>query len=170
MKYAFTCDWGVCFRRNAEKIFSPYKGQPITYLEIGVWEGRSMCWMFDNILTHPDSRAVAVEFKMRENGWANLERHMDRLTVYEGDSKLIVPRLGEKFDLIYIDGDHSAKGVMFDSVACWKIAKDIILWDDYTKTDNGCEVKKGLDHFFACIPSNEYTVLVDNEQYAVKKR
>jgi len=35
-----------------------FKGKPnIAYLEVGAYEGRSVMWMHDNVLTHPTSRA-----------------------------------------------------------------------------------------------------------------
>ena len=102
--YDFTHDWAAAFRENAEKLFSKYKGQPITYLEIGTFEGNSLCWMCDHILTHPDARAVSVDMKIQHKGWKNLKRHIDRmgdrLQILEGDSKVILPSLSEKYDII----------------------------------------------------------------------
>jgi len=59
----FTKKW---FRDRNQGTFSEYvhpkfEGLPITYLEIGVFEGMSMCWMIQHILTHPDSKAVGVD-------------------------------------------------------------------------------------------------------------
>jgi len=59
----FTRSW---FRnRNLETfrtyVYPAWAGQPITYLELGVFEGMSMCWMLQRVLTHPAARAVGVD-------------------------------------------------------------------------------------------------------------
>lgn len=167
--YVFTADWTKAFLENAPKLFAKYKDQPVNYLEVGVMEGRSMCWMLDNILTHPDARAVGVDVNVRPNGWKNLERHGDKVKIIVGDSYDVVSKLNEKFDIIYIDGGHSPKQVMFDSVACWEIAKDIILWDDYLVKNERCHAQKGIDNFLACVPQVDYKVIMSNAQFAVRK-
>lgn len=167
--YKITWDWAVPFRSTAERILPRFKDKPITYLEIGVYEANSLCWMLDNILTHPDSRAIGVEYNMQPNGWHNIERHKDKVQIFEGDSKIIVPGLNQKFDIIYIDGDHSAKGALFDTVHCWNKAKGIVIWDDYRKFCSDNHVWAAIKGFFSCIPAREYKVLVDNYQFAVER-
>ncbi len=59
----FTRNW---FRmRNLatfrEFVHPVWAGKPITYLELGVFEGMSMCWMMQHILTHPKARAVGID-------------------------------------------------------------------------------------------------------------
>jgi len=61
--FRFTRNW---FRRRNQATFEEYvlpmwAGKPITYLEIGVYEGQSLTWMMQNVLTHPDSRAVGID-------------------------------------------------------------------------------------------------------------
>lgn len=171
--YDFTWDWAAFFRENGEKLFSKYRGHPCTYLEIGTYEGNSLCWMCDNILTHPEARAVSVDMKIQDKGWKNLQRHIDRmgsrLQIMEGDSKVIVPRLNEKFDMIYIDGDHSSKGCLFDSVAVWQNARGIVLWDDYRKFEHHHHVWQGVKSFFECVPKREYKIVCDNYQFGVER-
>lgn len=171
MKYQFEHeDFSSNFRKNAQILFDEFKGKPTNYLEIGTLEGRSVCWMMDNILTHPLCRATCVDMKIRPLGWHNLSFH-SKIECFEGNSRLIIPYLKTKFDIIYIDGDHSARGCLFDSVNCWELARDIILWDDYKDTACGCSVKKAVSNFLDCIPKNEYEVILDqNEQFAIRKR
>jgi hypothetical protein len=51
--YNFSEDW---FTENIPvwlKVLSPFKGKPnLNYLEIGVFEGRSVIWMLENIQTY----------------------------------------------------------------------------------------------------------------------
>lgn len=59
----FTVAW---FRKRnlssfREHVHPQFAGKPTLYLELGVFEGMSMCWMLQKVLTHPDSRAVGVD-------------------------------------------------------------------------------------------------------------
>jgi predicted O-methyltransferase YrrM len=165
-------DWAEPFRENVKNLFFSMANKPLNYLEVGVFEGRSACYMLDNVLTHPDSRATLIDCKVQENGWNNLQRHHDRIRVYEGDSRVVLPKLSEKFDIIYIDGDHSARGALFDSVLCWLLLKPggYMLWDDYRLGLDGCNVEVGVKAFLSCIPKSEYIVLLENAQYCVKSK
>jgi len=136
-----------------------------------VYEGRSACWMLDNVLTHPLCQTVLVDNKIQDNGWKNLERHAARFDTYLGDSKVILPRMCGEFDIIYIDGDHSAKGALFDSVACWPRLKvgGIMLWDDYRRFEPEYGVWIAVNRFCECLNNKDFRVVLDNYQYAVEK-
>jgi hypothetical protein len=167
--YQFTSDWCTDFRKNCETLFWKFREQPINYLEIGIWEGRSACWMLDNILIHPGSKYTGVDIHLRKTTMSNLESHKDKVTVYEGDSRVVLPRIDEKFDIIYIDGDHSALGALTDSVLCWTKAKKFILWDDYRLFVPGNNVYEGVNSFVSCLNVNQYKIAVDNYQYCIEK-
>lgn len=57
----FTSDFFKGNIPNWERWLAPFKGQPVTALEIGSYEGRSACWLLENILTHPDARLLCVD-------------------------------------------------------------------------------------------------------------
>jgi len=66
----------------------------------------------------------------------------------KGTSQAVIPTLNEKFDLIYIDGDHSYEATKSD----WEMTKDkwekFILFDDYhmaTKNDPGIQCSMLID-------------------------
>lgn len=176
--YTFSSDWAGPFRENAT-IFNKFKNSPINYLEIGLFEGRSACWMLDNILLHPDSRLTSIEsinfneysptaFKIAQK---NLERHADKIEFLVGDSKEILPTLkGRLFDIIYIDGDHSSLGALTDSVMCWELARDYILWDDYLLEMNDFTVYKGVNAFISCLPTDTYQNVINNYQFGIRKK
>ena len=75
-KYNFTTDWFTTHIRLWKKVLADFKNKPnIHYLEIGVFEGRSLIWMLENILTHPTSKATALDIfprKLQEGFLANL--------------------------------------------------------------------------------------------------
>lgn len=168
--YQFTHDWAQAFRNNVADAFSHLADRPLQYLEVGVYEGQSACYMLDTVLIHPESRATLIDHKVQDQGWLNLERHLDKITVYEGNSRVILPRLADKFDIIYIDGDHSSRGAIFDSVLCWLRLNDwgYIIWDDYQKHDDGCGVNLAVDNFLACLPKHQYKVIFNNFQICVQ--
>jgi len=55
----------LAFKRNIRAFYEHVKPcwaeKPCLYLEIGVFEGMSLVWMLNNILTHPDARAVGID-------------------------------------------------------------------------------------------------------------
>lgn len=138
----FSQDWSRHFVANAGKHLAPLAGTPLHYLEIGVFEGRSALWMLANVLTHPDSRMVGVDAwpvegdPFEERARANLAVAGERVELRKGPSDRVLrePRFErESFDIIYIDGDHTAFGALSDSVLAWPLLKvgGLCIWDDY---------------------------------------
>jgi hypothetical protein len=168
-KYEFYFDWCIDFRKNCETLFWKFRDRPISYLEIGIWEGRSACWMLDNILIHPESKYTGIDINLQGVVNKNLESHKEKVTIYEGNSSVIIPRINEEFDIIYIDGDHSALGALTDSVLCWDKAKQFILWDDYRMFCPGNNVFEGVNSFINCLNVNQFRVAIDNYQYCIER-
>lgn len=139
-KYKFTADW---FSHNIptwERILKPFKGKPnIHYLEIGVFEGMSAFWMLENILTHSTSTLTCIDIfpkLIEERFYANLKKSgfEDKVTVVKGISQKQLKRFSDNsFDIIYIDGGHTAVDVLADAVLSWPLLKEegIIIFDDY---------------------------------------
>lgn len=139
--YRFSEDW---FSHNIpvwQEVLGPLRGRPdLRYLEVGVFEGRSVVWMLENVLTHPGSRVTGLdlfptdgllrryEYNLRATGQAR------RATTIRGRSQIELRRLPpESFDVIYVDGSHTAGDVMADAVLSWVLLKDggILIFDDY---------------------------------------
>jgi hypothetical protein len=60
--YVFSKDWFSGRIPLWEHLMEPYVGKPgLNYLEIGVFEGRSLIWMLENVLTAPTARATAID-------------------------------------------------------------------------------------------------------------
>ena len=141
---------------------SPLKGLPLKYLEIGCYKGRSMCWMLLNILTHPKATATAmdpfigsIEHHIKNNGQKlqllpifknNIAQTKSEKKVriiqkfsQEGLVKLLSKNEEENYDIIYVDGSHTAYDVMTDAVLAWRLLKPngILIFDDYTWTFDG---------------------------------
>ncbi len=152
--YKFTVDW---FDSNISswELIKKYKNwgdqTPINIVEIGSFEGRSSCWIADNLLGHSSSRLYCIDnFKGSMEHTAehkkdlyerfkyniNCTKKTSQIVVLKGnsDEKLIELINNDIYaDLIYIDGSHLAKDVLVDAVLSWKILKKsgIMIFDDY---------------------------------------
>ncbi len=112
------------------------------YLEIGTWRGESIANLAP-ICNHCVSVSLSDE-EMNKFGWGipfqKLQRffskNLPNVTHIEANSqRMDFSKLNRKFDLIFIDGDHSFEGVKSDSQKVFGLLKDnnsIIIWHDYT--------------------------------------
>ncbi|OWK38609.1 class I SAM-dependent methyltransferase [Fimbriiglobus ruber] len=143
----FTEDW---FSYNVpvwERILAPFKGRPVSALEIGVFEGRSTVWFLDHVLTHPEATLTWVDtfgggaehMAMDLNGLearfrANAARFGAKVCGHVGRSQDVLRGMkGEPFDLVYVDGSHEAADVLADAVLAWPLLKvgGVLGFDDY---------------------------------------
>lgn len=136
-------------------------GQPCSCLEVGVYEGRSGCWLLDNILTHPDSSYTGIDLGEKHQdalrrGVRNLMQHQNeartRITAVEDDSRQALPNLiccGRRYDIIHIDGDHGETGCREDLFNSRLLLKPggMLIVDDYLHPDYG--VKRAVDGFLS---------------------
>ena len=179
-KYTFTSDWFTHNIPSWTRILSNMKGKPdLTYLEIGAWEGRSFFWVLDNILTHPSSRAIAIDIfegDEEQRFLDNVRRsgHSSKIRVIKGFSQQKLRDLKlNSIDLIYIDGDHRSKGVLMDAILSWDLLKDggILIFDDYKLfSDLPTEMRPefAID-VFRTLFRDEFQVLLNDYQFIVRK-
>jgi len=72
--YTFSQDWFTYNIPIWEKALADYKDKPgINYLEIGVFEGMSVLWMLENILTHPTAKVTGIDPYINENYISNVK-------------------------------------------------------------------------------------------------
>jgi predicted O-methyltransferase YrrM len=145
-KPTFSNTWFVQHEPIWTRVLAPFKGKPnLRYLEVGVFEGRSFLWMFENILTDPSSRAVAVDLfyhdglekRFRENlERAGIADRTETLVGYSND--MLRPMKKDSFDIIYIDASHTADNVIRDAVLAWDLLKrdGVLIFDDYAYRPN----------------------------------
>lgn len=154
----------------------------LNFLEIGSFEGRSACWLMEEVLTHESSCLTCIDpfTKSVENASTdlrNLRQRFDhntkewhnKMRVIQKQSGAALPELlvaHEKFDVIYIDGSHMACDVMFDAVNCFELLKlgGIMVFDDYLggKLTTIADVKPAVDAF---IFSYQHKINVFNVAY-----
>jgi predicted O-methyltransferase YrrM len=151
-KYIFSTDW---FSHNIpiwEQCLSKYKDMgDMHFLEIGCFEGRSTVWLLENILTNKSSKITCIDtfegsiehhihheyrrflptlFDIFCN---NIVHFADKVIIKQGKSQDILKGLNDKYDFIYIDGDHTATAVMEDAVLSFALLQPggIMIFDDY---------------------------------------
>lgn len=200
MQYVFTSDW---FSRNIpswkEKI-GGLAGQPnLRALEVGSYEGRSAVWLLENILTAPDSSITCVdtfemddEFREILNRMkiaipqnVNIEEMFDanvlatgvkeKVTKLKGRSAEMLRTLPlDSFDVIYIDGSHTARNVLRDAVLCWDLMKinGIMIFDDYRWNVFPEDILKSpgpaIDAFMHCF-DGEFVLVKHDYQVMLRK-
>ncbi len=161
--YQFTEDW---FSHNIpiwKQVLGAWFDQPgLTALEVGSWEGRSTCWMLDNLLTHESARltcidtfAGAVEHQVSYDATflKTIEQRFDFNVARTGSSTKVTKQVGpsreqlrsqplDAYDLAYIDGSHIAADVLEDALLVWALVKvgGILIFDDY-----GFQFQEGID-------------------------
>lgn len=156
-----------------------------SFLEIGSFEGRSTCWMLQNMLAHDGEMVCVDTFKGGEehDGFdlSDLRKTFDSnvgevagenqaievldKTSWEALSELVY--LDFEFDFIYVDGNHQTPEVLLDACLAFKLLKPkgIMLFDDYA---GGAGVGAAVDAFLAT-HQGLLTVILKHYQLAVQK-
>ncbi len=121
------------------------KESPISYLELGVFEGRSLFWVIENIFHSEKDFAVAVDRfpiteqrSTREIFFQNLEAcpRKKQVRIMEMDFRSGLIQLAQenrKFDFIYEDGSHISSETMETLCLAWPLLKEngLLVIDDY---------------------------------------
>ena len=167
--FEFTDLWAdnnIPFVAPVLRRFAQWK-ESIDYLEIGAYEGRNLAFMdwllpgklavsvidpwFDEAL-NPEAKYHAVEPRFQRN---TAKLGFPSLDIHKGFSTYALPRMleaGSSFDLIYVDGTHTALGVMIDLCFCAALLRvgGLMVLDDYWHQESeigGPGVKQAVDRF-----------------------
>jgi hypothetical protein len=134
-----------------------FAGRPgLSFLEVGSFEGKSTCWLLQNILTHETSRMTCIDVFYEEKSQGSYDttgldsyamsledrfEHNVRQTGARDRVKKVVGLSGamlrtlepSSYDFIYIDGSHIAADVLEDAVLAWQLLKPggVMTFDDY---------------------------------------
>jgi len=124
----------------------PFKLRPICYGEIGVYHGANVVSVLETYASHPASVAHAIDPWITnppyydESDKQLFDRNMDRFGVsdkvvrHQKRSHEAAHEFDDDyFDILYIDGDHSANTVLEDAVMYFRKVKvgGHIIFDDY---------------------------------------
>jgi predicted O-methyltransferase YrrM len=146
--FTFTHDWFSSKKGQFEKFLSSVAGGPCRLLEIGCHEGRSTCWLLQNIATHAESTITCVDTTLQPSFHANVAaaRGESKTNFIQGLSRLVLRRLPlDSYDFVYVDGGHRTVDVMEDAILSFRLLKvgGILAFDDY-KWDDSRLRKEGL--------------------------
>lgn len=180
----FTQDWFSSNIPNFEHIRAILSGNQ-NFLEVGSFEGRSTCWILENMLSdngtiycvdtfkggqeHSDLNLTKLRDVFEENVHAS-KKPNQTVRVLEKDSYVALAELiamYQSFDFIYVDGSHEAHDVLTDACLCFRLLKQggVMLFDDYA---GGQGVKDAFQMFYNAHHTKIEVVGV-NYQIAVRK-
>ncbi len=121
----------------------------LKFLEIGSWVGTSAIEQVKNILTGANSTITCVDnwedSKVEEYFDERTAPYADKIAKVKSDSKVwLEQNQDQRFDFIYIDGDHSAASIESDTRLSWPMLKvggvmaldDVLLNDETTQANN----------------------------------
>lgn len=198
--FNYTQSWFTS--RDFEKHIKLDINNEIHILEIGSYEGKSSVWFIENMLKNPKSTITCVDpwleytqnsvsentytqTKNRDEIFNRFKSNISKtgkennVNINRGYSFDVLKRLyidDKKFDLIFIDGNHTSKFVLEDSVLSYSLLKKdgYIIWDDYlwknphTTSTELTTPKLGVDSFINCYKGH-LDIIHKNYKCVVKK-
>lgn len=178
--------------------------RPLNCLEIGSHEGQSAMYFLKYILNNPKSSLICCDPWIKSH-WLNIKPHnlcyedifdlnlnnnkgMDKIKKYRGtNSELFREKWFSdlRFDIIYIDDDHTYEHTLENIENCWPKLKEggVMIFDDYDEKyfvntsnnkahDDGAHfcipVKKAVDEFLE-INSEGVEIIFKHYQILIRK-
>ena len=186
----FSREWFLGHIPLWEPIMTALEGRRTRVLEIGSYEGLSASYIIwrlpDARITCVDTFRGSVEDDRADRSLSELEEvfernvaHVDRSRVRKlvGDSRKVLLELaglGDRFDLIYVDGSHWGLDVIVDAALSWQVldVEGTLIFDDYqwAKLGTSALVRPGpaIDAFLGLVDGH-YELLFAEYQLAVRK-
>ena len=182
-------NWFDSQKYNFENHLTKFKGKPnLKFLQVGAYTGDASDWLLSSILLDPSSTLTDVDTWQgsdeREHKAMDFNAvygvYLNRMDKYEnvmsikGDSSYVLPNLKEKYDFIYIDGDHTEKAVYRDATDAWPLlkAEGILAFDDYLWGDDvhpSLRPRFAIDRFLE-EKQGEYVLLGQDYQIWIQKK
>ena len=191
----FTTNWFNANIKRFDAYLHQFKNRNyLNFLEVGSFEGRSTCWLLDNILTGQECTITCID--NFEGGYEHQNSdEIDLKNIYnlfihntkeygnkvitiksESNKALLSEQVREKkYDFIYIDGCHESKEVLEDAVLCWELLKEkgIMIFDDYGWGENvqdlNMKPKIAIESFINCYRKKLEILQVDYQVVLFKK-
>ena len=175
----FTQDWFSHNIPNFQKCMDALGESRNRFLEVGSYEGRSTCWLIGQIEGEGDVFSIdpfiglpEVEERFMSNIREAVKGKKVMTSHVKAPSHIGLARmidLKNKFDFIYIDGDHDPATTLTDAAMAWGLLRQggVMLFDDYEYPHE--PTKCGIDGFLIGFVG-KYDLLLKNYQLAVKKK
>jgi glycosyltransferase involved in cell wall biosynthesis/predicted O-methyltransferase YrrM len=188
----FSHDWTSQNIENWKVHLAPFERKPVEVLEIGSFEGRSAVFFleylqqsritcvdtFNGSAEHrdPASRHHSDVFNIERRFDKNLAGYVGRVEKLKGSSIEVLRGIHDReFDIVYVDGDHSASAVFADATQCWKLLREggVMIFDDYLwepQLPASLRPQSGIDAFLDAIDGQyellhkEYQVIICRTQ------
>jgi predicted O-methyltransferase YrrM len=200
--YNYTVDW-FGGGEDLKQIIKFDNQSELHILEIGSFEGRSTIWFLENLLKNSKSTITCVDpwtsysqnsdsfnsYDTENTEW-NFKTHKNtflyniaesgcesQVIVKDGFSHKILPELilqNKKYDIIYIDGNHTSPFVLTDAVFSWYLLNNngFMIFDDYLwghgSIDTLLTPKLAIDSFINIYDSH-FVVVWDEYKKAIQK-
>lgn len=186
----YTNGWFDNSEHYFNQLLAEYKNKDVKFLEVGSWEGRSTCWMLDNILTAKNSSITCID--SWQGGWehsendmlevekkflSNTSQYSSKVDIVKSLSKeglISIQDRKEYYDFIYIDGGHTMLDVMTDGILAIDLLKPggIIAFDDYMWGQDQPQhliPKVGIDALVMAL-QEEFDILLSGYQIWMRKK
>jgi predicted O-methyltransferase YrrM len=132
---------GCFFRPNYERGMLIYalvrKHSVRSYLEIGFGRGYSAVCAAKAMTDAGLEGTITVVDPVLDEGQISRMSQvfpaawLSRIRYAKGESAVVLPQIKERFDMVYIDGDHRYEAVKGDWAACREMFDRVALFDDY---------------------------------------
>jgi len=142
-------DWFSAYAKpNFEKYLIPLAGvDNLEFLQIGAYTGDASLWLAQNVLTGQNVELIDIDTWLGSDEEAHekinfvdvYNTYKQRLAPYPFVTSIInssfntIQFLQRYFHFVYVDGDHTAAGVLLDAELSWYRLRPngIIAFDDY---------------------------------------
>lgn len=174
-------------QKNFEDILRPeFESRSVKALQIGAYSGDASLWLTEHLnvrLTDVDTWEGSDEPVHHAMNWKSVEQVYDEkmefarsrglVKKFKGTSDEFFKQNTETFDFIYIDGDHTAYGVLKDAVNAFESLEvgGILAFDDYQWSAGLGELKEprlAIDAFVR-IYADRINVLINGYQLWIQK-
>ncbi len=178
---------GIAHGPNWMKWLGHLKDKAVIGMELGTFKGESAEWMLDNICTSENSIYICVdtfqgspEHKLKKIDVSDTEEiARNRLLPYKNahiaksESAKFLRSYPTFIDFVYVDADHSARGVLRDAVLAFEVLKvgGIMIFDDYSWNDMPEKIDTpqwGIDAFLK-IYAKQIRVIATGWQVCIEK-
>lgn len=182
-------DWFSAYAKpNFRKYLFPLAGQHnLKFLQIGAYTGDASLWLAQNILTGEFCELIDIDTWLGSDEEVHetinfvdvYKTYKERMKPYPQVTSIInssfntLQFLQKSFDFVYVDGDHTAAGVLLDAELSWYRLKSngILAFDDYQWGQHlpaSKSPKLGIDLFLER-HAGEYELLESGLQVWIKK-